>query len=508
MSEQNKKVRKVFLDELPRFFRAEKKCINWKLCIGYRVRFIYEDIEGWMEIVSYTCKSRRLGIKYLDNPIFDMSADGFVNCEIGYLLKKFSKEFKYEIGQVLKDCHKDIEIIDRAYSTIIRKGGIIENRKFYRFKCNICGFDCGEHYKNQELKEGHWITEYNMNNGGCACCNNKVVVEEINDIPTTAPWMVKYFQGGYDEAKMYTKNSGQRITPICPDCGRIKDKNGTIDHINKTKSIGCSCSDKVPYPEKFMLSVLEQLKLGFKTQFSPSWCNYVDLNNKIKVGFYDFKLDSYPIIIETDGGWHNKDNIMSGQTKEESRHIDNYKDRLANDNGYEVIRIDCEKSELEYIKQNILQSNLSQLFDLSKIDWVKCEEFALSNRVKEACDYKKHNPNMTTIQIGEIMNLNRSTIGKYLNIGNKLNWCSYDAKEDKRKQQQKVGKANGKQIEIFKDGISLGIFPSCCELERQSEKLFSVKLMISAISLVCNGKRKSHGGFTFKYIENKKEGSC
>ena len=36
--------------------------------------------------------------------------------------------------------------------------------------------------------------------------------------------MVKYFQGGIDEARRYTYNSRQKIYPICPDCGRVKDK--------------------------------------------------------------------------------------------------------------------------------------------------------------------------------------------------------------------------------------------------------------------------------------------
>src|SRR5574344_202584 len=46
----------------------------------------------------------------------------------------------------------------------------------------------------------------------------------------------------------------------------------------------------------------------------------------------------------------------------------------------------CRKSELEYIKNNIFESKLNEIFDLSKIKWDECEEFALSNRVKEACD--------------------------------------------------------------------------------------------------------------------------
>ena len=52
----------------------------------------------------------------------------------------------------------------------------------------------------------------------------------------------------------------------------------------------------------------------------------------------------------------------------------------------------------------------------------------------------------------------------------------------------------------FKDGKSLGIFKSCSEFERQSEKMFNVKLSSICIAKVCNGKQKIHKGYTFKYI--------
>ena len=55
-------------------------------------------------------------------------------------------------------------------------------------------------------------------------------------------------------------------------------------------------------------------------------------------------------------------------------------------------------------------------------------------------------------------------------------------------------------VEIFKDNVSLGIFNNCKDLERQSEKLFGVKLLNSSISEVANGKRKQYKGFTFKYV--------
>ena len=93
--------------------------------------------------------------------------------------------------------------------------------------CVKCGYECGEHYKKQEYKKEYWIIETDiLQNHGCpVCCRNpQIVVKGINDIPTTAPWMIPYFQGGYEEAKLYTFSSSYKINPICPDCGNIKNK--------------------------------------------------------------------------------------------------------------------------------------------------------------------------------------------------------------------------------------------------------------------------------------------
>jgi hypothetical protein len=73
--------------------------------------------------------------------------------------------------------------------------------------------------------------------------------------------------------------------------------------------------------------------------------------------------------------------------------------------------------------------------------------------------------------------------------------------EEMKKRNSKNGKSNSKQVEIFdKNGVSLDIFESATELERQSEELFGVKLLQSAISSVCKGKYPKYKGYTFKYI--------
>lgn len=468
MSKNIKKenIRKVFLDDLPHKdgmgSNKGKQVVNWISSIGHKVKFIYEDIEGWIEVVDY--KENYLDIKYLDKAIFKISTASFRKCGLGTLLGKITIDFKIEVGQVFKDDKRDIVIIDREYRIIRLDDGRTVNEKWCKYHCNKCEY------------EGYILeTLLLARKTGCSC----------NSIVNIAPWMIKYFQGGIDEAKLYAYGSGKYIYPICPDCGRVKDKAIQIKRIYVEHSIGCSCSDGKSYPNKFSYSLLEQLNKVYEfdyleREYSPEWIGRRSFDNY-------FTHNGREYILEMDGGWHKIDNKLSGQTKEESLAIDTYKDKMAKEHGIEVIRINCEKSNLEFIKNSMFSSDLNKLFDLNKIDWLKCEEFALSNLVKIACDYKRVSPNITTKEIGKIMELNYGTIRDYLKKGKIQGWCEYIP-------------GYKKKVEISKEGISLGIFPSVSELVRNSEELFGVKLNAGAISLICLGKRNRHKGYTFQYI--------
>ena len=480
-------MRKVFLDDLPKR-KGNKDQINWVLSKRYKVKFIYDDIKGEIEIVDYKSKKSRIYIKYLDNEIFDISTGSFTECKFGKILGIYTNEFKVEIGMIFKDEKRNLIITDREIRTRYKKDGSKINEKWYKYICNKCGWTEGWIVESYLLKS--------VKSRGCSCCSDRTIVQGINDIPTAEPWMIPYFQGGYDEAKLYCSQSNKKVHPICPDCGRIKDKPMTIGTIYRTRSIACTCSDGISYPNKFAYSLLNQLNRIYKFEhlegeYSPKW---------IKPKRYDFYFvyKGKKYIIEMDGSFHNKDNEMSGQTKEESKYIDDNKDRLALENGVKVIRINCDISDIEYIKNNILNSELIYIFDLNEIDWLECERFALGNLVKIACDLWNSGIE-STLEISKIMKLSKTTITKYLKKSTKIGWCVYDAEEEYLKGVRKLNK-NGKQVELFKNKESLGIFPSCSELERQSEKLFGVKLLRSNISNVLIGNRPHYKGFTFKYI--------
>ena len=481
-------MKKVFLEDLPHCKTGNQ--ILWKNCTGSKVRFIYDDIDGFIEIIDFNPKTNRLTIRYNSNTFCTWPAILRDN-KLGKILGRVTKEYKIEIGTNFKDDKRDITIIDK------KKVG---RHKHYRYHCNKCGFDCKKYYsiKDKEYRQKYWIDESSLLLGnGCNCCapNPQIVVLGINDIPTVAPWMVKYFPGGYGEAKKFTKVSGQAINPLCPDCGKVKRSKMIISKIHNRKSIGCSCSDGFSYPAKVIFNLLNQLNSDFETEYSPDWAG-----NKR----YDYYIASSNTIIEAHGPQHTEDkfNIKGSRTLAEEIENDRFKKELAINNGITergYIVICCEKSDLELIKQNILNSELANLFDLSHINWLDIEKKSLKNLVKVVCDH--YNDNFTISQISEITHLHRTTVWKYVKKGVNVGWCDYNPQAEKRKSIALVHKLKRKPTQIFKNGLSLGIFNSVRELAKKSEELFGVELTESKISEVCRGNSKHHKGFTFMYLE-------
>ena len=352
-----------------------------------------------------------------------------------------------------------------------------------RHNCKKC------HYHQYE------VTPSNLLRGsGCPVCSGREAKLGINTIWDTDRWMVD-LGVSEEDTKKYTSQSGKKIIVTCPDCGR--EKKVTISSVYKRKTIGCSCGDGKSYPEKFVMNALEQLNVNFEIEYSPSW-----IDNKK----YDFYIPELKCIIETHGMQHYDGGFerTGGRTLEEEKQNDKYKKGIALANGIKYyIELDCRESNLEWIKNSILHSELSQLFDLSNINWNKCAEFSNKNIVKEVCGYWNNKKDSeTTKDLEKVFKLSSGAVRNYLKKGTKLGWCDYSSKEELRKSVGKNGKSTGKKVEILKNGKSLGTFASSHELERRSKELYQVKLLQGNISAVCLGKRKSYKGYQFKYIEN------
>lgn len=368
--------------------------VNWKDTVGLNLELYYYG-ETYKVVVIKHCKSKsRLWVDY-NGYVYEngIKTSHMMNGNFGSILKIRSFEFKYETGERLNDNNRDIVIIKKEYGL---------KYKMYGYTCNKCGWDEG------------WISEGNLNRGdGCSCCSGHTVVEHINSMWKTDYWMIG-LGVSEEDAKTHTKSSNKKIEVTCPDCGRKKSV--IINNIYKRKSICCACGDGLSYPEKFMNSVLSQLGVEFEIQYSPEW---------IRPKRYDFYLPDFNMIIETHGKQHYED--CSWCKCEDVQDNDKYKRDVALDNKVsEYIEIDCRESDIDWIKNSILNSKLNDIFDMSKIDWTTCEEFALSNLVKEVCNYWKNKEEWETDKdLVNIFGLNKATIIKYLKKGTKLEWCIY-----------------------------------------------------------------------------------
>lgn len=477
---------KIYFEDLPHYECGTKKGkLNWDKLSGHNVRFEYNDIVGVMKIISYDKQNRKLKILYKDK-IYETYQSSFLKEQISCAIGIKANGFRYSIGENIVDNNHDITILDRVSLT--------NKRRKYKYRCNICG-------------NIDWCHEQTINNGKYICnvCSNQKLVEGINDIPTTDSWMIPYFQGGYSEAKQYMSNSKATIYPICPDCSQIKKKKMAIYTIKRTKSIGCICGDGVSYPNKFMYSLLTQLNINFESEYSPDW---------ISPKRYDFYVPSLNLIIEMDGGLgHGKKVYKNSNTSlNESLEIDFYKDNMASKHNLDVIRIECDKSEFDYIVHKIKES-LNNYFDLSEINWERCESYALSNRVKFVCEeYEKYKPILTS-ELADILHMNRGVVNKYLQKGSMLGWTDYDKKQmakaglEKSKSYMKA--TYSKTVYVYDtNGKFIIEYPSLHDVQANSISDFGFFLSYKVVSKCCNGKLNSYKGLIFTYEKEKINLDC
>ncbi len=250
------------------------------------------------------------------------------------------------------------------------------------------------------------------------------------------------------------------------------------------------CSDGLSYPEKFMMNLLSQLDFEFESQKLFKWSN-----NKR----YDIYIPSLKCIIEVHGEQHYKGNFKSygGRTKEDEVNNDKVKENLATNNGIKhYIAINCSKSELNFIKNNILKSKLNELLMLSDVNWIDCHQFALNSLVKVCCDFWNNGLN-NTLEIGKELKIARSTVSKYLKLGAELGWCEYDAKTSYKELRSICGKQFSKKvIQLSVEGEWLNEFAS---IKKAADCTGSCA---SGITSVCKGKARTSGNYRWMYKED------
>lgn len=263
---------------------------------------------------------------------------------------------------------------------------------------------------------------------GCPNCSKRVVTIGINDMATTAPEMIKYLHNK-DDAFLYSKGSTKKILFECPNCHTLKtDSPANVNYFG----FSCpSCSDGISYPNKFMYHCLKQLNIKFDVEKQFEWCKFPNIKNKnaTNVGRYDFVIPNKKIIIEMDGGLgHGNDSL--DRTSKENLYIDAMKDKLALENGYNVIRIDCNYGKLsnrkQFIMKNILSSKLNQYYDFNIVDFDKADFDSQQSFVLKI--WMLYNEGMDATEISKQIPLSVASISNHLKNGNDLGVLVYNSK--------------------------------------------------------------------------------
>lgn len=470
--------------------------------------------------------SKTVIVKWSSNAISWYKSKGYIytkyNDELEIKVEDLQVHSNVEVICSCDSCKKEYEVIWQHYYKRTKKDG-----KNYCKKCAPI-MRTGENVRLSKLKNGisfkQWcvdnnridileLWDYELNNylpseityasnskqwfkckngihgselkniGGFTVGSRPINCEQCNSF---GQWLLdnygvdainKYWSNKNSISPMYLKRfSSKKSWFICPDCKEEKEMylNNFIKY-----GLGCKkCSDGISYPEKFINSLLNQLNINYITQLSKSnfnWCSSYR---------YDVFLPTKNIIVEIHGLQHYNYSGFKNSLDEEQKN-DKAKKKLAFSNGFNdtnYIILDARYSELEYIKNSIINSNLLELlmFKENNIDWLKCHEFALCNYVKIICDMWNKTERNNIKEIIDITKLSYKTILNYLKSGAKCGWCVYDS---------------GIEMDNKNKRIMKSVY--CVELKKmfESTKSASLKLNICAPNITdcCNGRQKTAG---------------
>lgn len=487
-----------------------------------KVKSIYFD--EYEVIGQYITGRDKISIKHNCGCIFNPVAKSFLNKKVfcpNCTKGSSKKDNKIIIDKINKRFNNEFELIDyyinstTPFKILHKKCGHINSVLFgniIRSKtgCVFCG--CNRTIKNKEIFEEEI---FNISNGNIKLIDdyinsktkvkflylpqNKEFYSSPNNILNKKgyPFNINYdknekhylwnkhpeiaqYLNNPDDGYKYLYSSKISLDFKCPICGYINQSYPSLI-INKFGKFVCKrCGDGFSYPEKFLLSFFEQNKVNYQYQISSktySWCG------KYR---YDFYLPDYNWLIEVQGMQHYRyeDVIQNDILKKENAipYVTKY------------IELDARYSNLDYIKQSILNSDLN-IFDQSS-DWEACGKYASKSLLQTICN--EWNNCYDVIQyIADNHKIHIYTVLKYLKNGNEYGLINFNYNEYldyvKRKQYDKSSSSLCKNIICIETGEE---FSSIKDAQNKFGKQKSKQ-----ISKVINGHAETAYGYHWKLKE-------
>ena len=409
----------IDLSPLPKM-GGEGNKIAWGKVNNVNVHFVYEGICGTIKIIK-PLPNRKSLILY-NGKESEIQNESLRNCNLAYIIGVKSHDFKYQENEIVNVKEGRIKILKRYRINRNKKeAGEIRktSEKCYDFECMICHgiIDKYTETKIEELAK-------------CPYCSKHRLLVGFNDMWTTHPEQAKLLKNPeYGYKYMYSANKPE-LEWICPYCKEeiIKTPNDVA-----TKGLCCpNCNNMNTYPNRFMYHFVKQLTNNVTREKSFFWS---------EGRRYDIFFDNY-CICEAHGLQHYEEQIsFTDRSLEEEQKNDKLKQKLALSNGIKEYRvIDCRKSDFDFIKNNVINSRFAELYNLSKVDWLKLENDINNNIFIEASELWNagiHDPEI----LAEKLNIHKSNIHIIMSRAKELGLCNYDTAITQAIGREKMNKA-------------------------------------------------------------------
>lgn len=386
-------------------------------------------------------------------------------------------EFLYEVNEVvwgmkIKDQIRIKKYKDREVTT-----------KGYEYECTICS------YRGT-------ITESRikrMKSLGCACCKGQVIDEHINSIVAKEEnhWMIEYFIGGYEEAKLYAPQSSKTIEMICPICKRTKSNK--ICNLYHRKSIGCTCNSGISRLERVISEVLFLNDIQYIKEYKLE-----GYTNKR----YDFFLPELNILIEAHGGQHyrvGRNSIWEDlKTVQEN---DMLKYDMAVNRGYNCNEsyfiIECPTDRVEDIYQQLADL---PFISLTEEELKECLISSTKDHLKDIKEYLEAKPQATKNELCKYFGFSKEKLSALLRRGVREGIISYDTTQYERLN------TPGRKVYVYKDEKLVYEFDSVSHCLRYMTEHHNFPYKNSYMRKLClENKNYKKFSFSFNHCERLSE---